>query len=50
MFAFVKTPIWERADEDTKEGFAELIEHLGTKRKKSNFFLRRSMPGNFITR
>jgi Asp-tRNA(Asn)/Glu-tRNA(Gln) amidotransferase A subunit family amidase len=29
MFALIKTPIWERADDDTKEGFAELIEHLG---------------------
>jgi Asp-tRNA(Asn)/Glu-tRNA(Gln) amidotransferase A subunit family amidase len=29
MFAFIKTPYWERADEDTKEGFAEIIEHLG---------------------
>jgi Asp-tRNA(Asn)/Glu-tRNA(Gln) amidotransferase A subunit family amidase len=29
MFAFVKTPYWERADEDTKEGFAELIQSLG---------------------
>jgi Asp-tRNA(Asn)/Glu-tRNA(Gln) amidotransferase A subunit family amidase len=29
MFAFAKTPYWERADEDTKEGFAELIEQLG---------------------
>jgi hypothetical protein len=29
MFAFVKTPHWERADEDTKKGFAELIEQLG---------------------
>ena len=29
MFAFVKTPYWERADKDTKEGFAELIEQLG---------------------
>ena len=29
MFAFVKTPYWERVDEDTKEGFAELIEQLG---------------------
>src|SRR5262245_13056731 len=29
MFGFVKTPYWERADEDTKEGFAELIEQLG---------------------
>ena len=29
MFAFVKTPYWDRVDEDTKEGFAELIEQLG---------------------
>jgi Asp-tRNA(Asn)/Glu-tRNA(Gln) amidotransferase A subunit family amidase len=29
MFAFIKTPYWERADDDTKEGFAELIEPLG---------------------
>ena len=29
MFAFVKTPHWERADEDTKKGFAELIGQLG---------------------
>jgi Asp-tRNA(Asn)/Glu-tRNA(Gln) amidotransferase A subunit family amidase len=29
MFAFVKTPYWQRVDEDTKEGFAELIEQLG---------------------
>ena len=30
MFAFIKTPLWERADEDTKAGFAEIIEQLGT--------------------
>jgi Asp-tRNA(Asn)/Glu-tRNA(Gln) amidotransferase A subunit family amidase len=29
MFAFVKTPHWVRADEDTKESFAELGEILG---------------------
>jgi Asp-tRNA(Asn)/Glu-tRNA(Gln) amidotransferase A subunit family amidase len=29
MFAFIKTPIWERADAETKEGFAEIVEHLG---------------------
>ncbi len=29
MFALVKTPMWERADDDTKEGFAELAEDLG---------------------
>jgi Asp-tRNA(Asn)/Glu-tRNA(Gln) amidotransferase A subunit family amidase len=27
--AFIKTPAWERAAEDTKEGFAELVETLG---------------------
>jgi Asp-tRNA(Asn)/Glu-tRNA(Gln) amidotransferase A subunit family amidase len=29
MFAFIKTPMWERADEETKTGFAEIIEDLG---------------------
>jgi Asp-tRNA(Asn)/Glu-tRNA(Gln) amidotransferase A subunit family amidase len=29
MFAFVKTPYWDRTDEDTKEGFAELMTSLG---------------------
>ncbi|HEX6437296.1 MAG TPA: amidase [Candidatus Binatia bacterium] len=29
MFAFIKTPNWQSADEDTREGFAEIIEHLG---------------------
>lgn len=29
MFAFIKTPMWERADEDTREGFAEIVEQLG---------------------
>jgi Asp-tRNA(Asn)/Glu-tRNA(Gln) amidotransferase A subunit family amidase len=29
MFAFVKTPMWERTDDDTREGFAELMQHLG---------------------
>ena len=27
--AFVKTPFWERADADTADGFAELVEALG---------------------
>jgi len=27
--AFIKTPRWERADAETKEGFAELVEVLG---------------------
>jgi Asp-tRNA(Asn)/Glu-tRNA(Gln) amidotransferase A subunit family amidase len=29
MFAFVKTPYWDRTDEETKAAFAELVEHLG---------------------
>ncbi len=29
MFAFIKTPMWERADNDTKDGFAEIAEQLG---------------------
>ena len=28
-FAFVKSPVWNQADEDTKAAFAELAEHLG---------------------
>jgi Asp-tRNA(Asn)/Glu-tRNA(Gln) amidotransferase A subunit family amidase len=27
--AFVKTPVWDQADKDTKEAFAELVAHLG---------------------
>jgi Asp-tRNA(Asn)/Glu-tRNA(Gln) amidotransferase A subunit family amidase len=29
LLAFVKTPAWERAAEDTKEGYAELVSTLG---------------------
>jgi Asp-tRNA(Asn)/Glu-tRNA(Gln) amidotransferase A subunit family amidase len=29
LLAFVRTPAWERAAEDTKEGFAELVTTLG---------------------
>jgi len=29
MFAFIKTPMWQRTDDDTKEGFAEIVEQLG---------------------
>jgi Asp-tRNA(Asn)/Glu-tRNA(Gln) amidotransferase A subunit family amidase len=29
MLAFIKTPHWERAEPDTKEAFAELVEALG---------------------
>ena len=38
MFAFIKTPYWERADEDTKEGFAEIIEDLGTQVEEVELF------------
>ena len=38
MFAFIKTPYWERADEDTKEGFAEIIEHLGAQVEEVELF------------
>jgi Asp-tRNA(Asn)/Glu-tRNA(Gln) amidotransferase A subunit family amidase len=31
MFAFVKTPRWDRVDVDAKEAFAELIGHLGAR-------------------
>ncbi len=29
MFAFIKTPMWERTDEDTRDGFAEIAQQLG---------------------
>jgi Asp-tRNA(Asn)/Glu-tRNA(Gln) amidotransferase A subunit family amidase len=29
LVAFIKTPLWDRTDEDTREAFAELIEALG---------------------
>ncbi len=29
LLAFVKTPVWDRAESDTVEGFAELVEALG---------------------
>jgi Asp-tRNA(Asn)/Glu-tRNA(Gln) amidotransferase A subunit family amidase len=29
LIAFVKTPLWERTDEDTREAFAELTDALG---------------------
>ena len=38
VFAFIKTPIWERADDDTKEGFAEIIEHLGAQVEEVELF------------
>jgi Asp-tRNA(Asn)/Glu-tRNA(Gln) amidotransferase A subunit family amidase len=38
MFAFVKTPYWERTDDETKEGFAELIETLGDRVEEIELF------------
>ena len=29
LIAFIRTPLWERTDEDTREAFAELVEALG---------------------
>jgi len=29
VIAFIKTPLWERTDEDTREAFAELVDVLG---------------------
>jgi Asp-tRNA(Asn)/Glu-tRNA(Gln) amidotransferase A subunit family amidase len=38
MFAFVKLPDWERADEETKAGLAELIETLGDQAEEVELF------------
>jgi Asp-tRNA(Asn)/Glu-tRNA(Gln) amidotransferase A subunit family amidase len=38
MFAFVKTPHWGRADEETRAAFAELIEHLGDRVEEFELF------------
>jgi Asp-tRNA(Asn)/Glu-tRNA(Gln) amidotransferase A subunit family amidase len=38
MFAFIKTPVWERADEETKEGFAEIVELLGAHAEEVELF------------
>jgi Asp-tRNA(Asn)/Glu-tRNA(Gln) amidotransferase A subunit family amidase len=38
MFAFVKTPHWERTDEETKAAFAELVEHLGDRVEEVELF------------
>ncbi|MBI4194188.1 MAG: amidase [Betaproteobacteria bacterium] len=29
LIAFVKTPVWEQTEPDTREAFGELVEHLG---------------------
>jgi Asp-tRNA(Asn)/Glu-tRNA(Gln) amidotransferase A subunit family amidase len=38
MFALIKTPMWERADEETKEGFAEIVEQLGNQVEEVELF------------
>jgi Asp-tRNA(Asn)/Glu-tRNA(Gln) amidotransferase A subunit family amidase len=38
MFAFIKTPMWDRADEDTREGLAEIIESLGAQAEEVELF------------
>jgi len=38
MFAFIKTPVWARTDEDTKLGFAEIIEQLGSQVEEVELF------------
>jgi Asp-tRNA(Asn)/Glu-tRNA(Gln) amidotransferase A subunit family amidase len=38
MFAFVKTPHWERADEDTRAAFAELVGRLGDRVEEVELF------------
>jgi Asp-tRNA(Asn)/Glu-tRNA(Gln) amidotransferase A subunit family amidase len=38
MFAFVKTPHWAGADEETRAAFAELCEHLGDRVEEVELF------------
>jgi Asp-tRNA(Asn)/Glu-tRNA(Gln) amidotransferase A subunit family amidase len=38
MFAFVKTPHWDRVEEETKAAFAELVEHLGDRVEELELF------------
>ena len=38
MFAFIKTPYWERTDGETKEAFAELRQHLGDRVEEVELF------------
>ena len=38
MFVFIKTPHWESADEDTREGFAEIIGALGNQVEEVELF------------
>jgi Asp-tRNA(Asn)/Glu-tRNA(Gln) amidotransferase A subunit family amidase len=38
MFTFIKTPYWNRVDDETQEGFAELIETLGDRVEEVELF------------
>ena len=38
MLAFIRTPHWERADADTKQAFAELVETLGERVEEVELF------------
>jgi len=38
MFALIKTPMWQRADDETKEGFAEIVEQLGAQVEEVELF------------
>jgi Asp-tRNA(Asn)/Glu-tRNA(Gln) amidotransferase A subunit family amidase len=38
MFAFMKTPMWERTDDDTKEGFAEIVEQMESQVEEVELF------------
>jgi Asp-tRNA(Asn)/Glu-tRNA(Gln) amidotransferase A subunit family amidase len=38
MFAFIKTPMWQRTDDDSKEGFAEIVEQLGAQVEEVELF------------
>jgi len=38
MFAFIKTPHWDRVDSDTKEAFGELVETLGDRVEEVELF------------
>jgi Asp-tRNA(Asn)/Glu-tRNA(Gln) amidotransferase A subunit family amidase len=38
MFGFIKTPYWQRVDEETKKGFAEIVEQLGSQVEEVELF------------
>jgi Asp-tRNA(Asn)/Glu-tRNA(Gln) amidotransferase A subunit family amidase len=38
MFAFIKTPCWDTAEEETREAFAELVKHLGSQVEEVELF------------